>query len=97
MSGAADQKIDPKLLEVLVCPLTKTTLEYDAAAQELISRAAGLAFPILEGIPRMRLRMRAASTKDCAAHSGLRSAVNQLASAFRNAGVIASHPTLSVA
>ena len=55
MSGVADQKIDPKLLEVLVCPLTKTTLEYDAAAQELISRAAGLAFPILEGIPRMRL------------------------------------------
>jgi hypothetical protein len=53
--GAADQKVDPKLLEVLVCPLTKTTLEYDAAAQELVSRAAGLAFPILEGIPRMRL------------------------------------------
>ena len=55
MPGAADQKVDPKLLEVLVCPLTKTTLDYDAAAQELISRAAGLAFPILEVIPRMRL------------------------------------------
>ena len=55
MPHAPDQKVDPKLLEVLVCPLTKTNLEYDAAAQELISRAAGLAFPIREGIPRMRL------------------------------------------
>lgn len=44
-------RVDPKLLEVLVCPLTKTTLEYDAGAQELISRAAGLAFPIREGVP----------------------------------------------
>ncbi|MEI9901058.1 MAG: Trm112 family protein [Hyphomicrobium sp.] len=55
MPEAGKQKVDPKLLEVLVCPLTKTRLEYDAAAQELISRAAGLAFPILDGIPRMRL------------------------------------------
>jgi uncharacterized protein YbaR (Trm112 family) len=46
-------RIDPKLLEILVCPLTKTTLEYDAAAQELISRAAKLAFPIRDGIPIM--------------------------------------------
>lgn len=45
--------VDPKLLEILVCPLTKTTLEYDAARQELISRQAGLAFPIREGIPVM--------------------------------------------
>jgi uncharacterized protein len=52
---AVGHKVDPKLLEVLVCPLTKTLLEYDAAAQELISRAAGLAFPIVDGIPRMRL------------------------------------------
>ena len=44
---------DPKLLELLVCPLTKTTLEYDAAAQELISRAARLAYPIRDGIPIM--------------------------------------------
>jgi uncharacterized protein YbaR (Trm112 family) len=44
---------DPKLLELLVCPLTKTTLEYDAAAQELISRAAHLAYPIRDGIPIM--------------------------------------------
>ncbi len=55
MNGSPEAKVDPKLLEVLVCPLTKTTLEYDAAAKELISRAAGLAFPIIDGIPRMRL------------------------------------------
>lgn len=46
-------KIDPKLLEILVCPLTKSTLEYDAAANELISRAAGMAYPIRDGIPIM--------------------------------------------
>ena len=45
--------IDPKLLEMLVCPLTKTTLEYDAEKQELISRAARLAYPIREGFPIM--------------------------------------------
>ena len=45
--------IDPKLLEILVCPLTKTTLEYDAKRQELISRAAKLAYPIRDGIPIM--------------------------------------------
>jgi uncharacterized protein len=45
--------IDPKLLEILVCPLTKTTLEYDPARQELISRAAKLAYPIRDGIPIM--------------------------------------------
>jgi uncharacterized protein YbaR (Trm112 family) len=43
--------IDPKLLEILVCPVTKTTLEYDRDGQELISRAARLAFPIRDGIP----------------------------------------------
>ena len=46
-------RIDPKLLEILVCPLTKTTLEYDAGRQELISRAAKLAYPIRDGIPIM--------------------------------------------
>jgi len=46
-------RIDPRLLEILVCPLTKTTLEYDAEAQELISRAAKLAYPIRDGIPIM--------------------------------------------
>lgn len=46
-------KLDPKLLEILVCPLTKTRLDYDAERQELISRAAGLAYPIRDGIPIM--------------------------------------------
>ncbi len=45
--------VDPKLLEILVCPLTKGQLEYDAAAQELISKQAGLAYPIRDGIPIM--------------------------------------------
>jgi hypothetical protein len=45
--------VDPKLLEILVCPLTKTTLEYDAEKQELISRKAKLAYPIRDGIPIM--------------------------------------------
>ena len=44
-------RCDPKLLELLVCPLTKTRLDYDRANQELISRAAGLAYPIRDGIP----------------------------------------------
>jgi uncharacterized protein len=48
-----ERPIDPKLLEILVCPLTKTSLEYDAGRQELISRAAGLAYPIRDGIPIM--------------------------------------------
>ena len=43
--------VDPKLLEILVCPITKTTLEYDRERQELISHAARLAFPIRDGIP----------------------------------------------
>lgn len=46
-------RIDPKLLELLVCPLTKETLDYDAARQELISRGAKLAYPIRDGIPIM--------------------------------------------
>ena len=45
--------VDPRLLEILVCPLTKATLEYDAARQELISRPAQLAYPIRDGIPIM--------------------------------------------
>ncbi len=45
--------VDPRLLEILVCPLTKTPLEYDRAAGELISRQAGLAYPIRDGIPIM--------------------------------------------
>ena len=46
-------EVDRRLLELLVCPLTKTPLEYDAARQELISHAARLAFPIKEGVPLM--------------------------------------------
>ncbi|MCR9219283.1 MAG: Trm112 family protein [Alphaproteobacteria bacterium] len=49
--GAGD--IDPKLLEFLVCPVTHGPLEYDSEAQELISRQAGLAYPIRDGIPIM--------------------------------------------
>jgi uncharacterized protein YbaR (Trm112 family) len=45
--------IDPKLLEILVCPLTKGPLRYDRAARELISEEAGLAYPIRDGIPIM--------------------------------------------
>ena len=45
--------VDPKLLDLLVCPVTKEALEYDADAQELISRGASLAYPILDGIPIM--------------------------------------------
>jgi uncharacterized protein YbaR (Trm112 family) len=44
---------DPKLLEILVCPLTKTILRYDREKQELVSRAAGLAYPIRGGVPVM--------------------------------------------
>ena len=46
-------RIDPRLLELLVCPLTRTALTYDAEAQELVSRAARLAYPIRDGIPIM--------------------------------------------
>ena len=46
-------EIDPKLLEVLVCPVTKTALSYDRERQELISRKAGLAYPIRDGVPIM--------------------------------------------
>ncbi len=45
--------IDPKLLELLVCPVTKGRLEYDAVRQELVSRSAKLAYPIRDGIPIM--------------------------------------------
>ena len=49
--GQASRTVDPKLLEILVCPVTKTTLEYDRERQELVSRAARLAYPIRDGIP----------------------------------------------
>jgi uncharacterized protein YbaR (Trm112 family) len=58
MSNSADkgpisERVDPKLLEILVCPLTKAALQYDDKAQELVSRAAGLAYPIRNGVPLM--------------------------------------------
>ena len=46
-------EVDPKLLEILVCPVTRTTLFYDREKNELISKAAGLAYPIRDGIPIM--------------------------------------------
>jgi uncharacterized protein YbaR (Trm112 family) len=46
-------RIDPRLLEILVCPRTKTSLLYDESRQELVSRAASLAYPIRDGIPIM--------------------------------------------
>jgi uncharacterized protein YbaR (Trm112 family) len=49
----ATHEIDPRLLEILVCPLTKGPLRYDRQAQELISEEAGLAYPIRDGIPIM--------------------------------------------
>lgn len=51
--ASGDQGTDPKILELLVCPFTRQPLVYDAKAQELISRAAGLAFPIRHGVPLM--------------------------------------------
>jgi uncharacterized protein YbaR (Trm112 family) len=46
-------KVDPRLLEVLVCPVTKGPLEYDRTARELISRSAKLAYPVRDGVPVM--------------------------------------------
>ena len=47
------KSVDPKLLEILVCPKTKGNLEFDHGQQELISRQAGLAYPIRDGVPIM--------------------------------------------
>ncbi|GLK52848.1 MAG: hypothetical protein CMH94_06195 [Oceanicaulis sp.] len=49
----APREIDPKLLEILVCPVTRGPLKYDRKAQELVSDSAGLAYPIRDGIPIM--------------------------------------------
>lgn len=51
--GGAHGTVDPRLLEILVCPITKGPLDYDAERQELVSRQAGLAYPIRDGIPIM--------------------------------------------
>jgi len=48
-----DTRIDPRLLDILVCPVTKGPLTYDKAKQELVSEAARLAYPIRDGIPIM--------------------------------------------
>jgi uncharacterized protein len=50
---SAPRAVDRKLLEILVCPATKSSLRYDAAAQELISDKARLAYPIRDGVPLM--------------------------------------------
>jgi hypothetical protein len=52
-AAANDPGVDPRLLEVLVCPVSRSALVYDREANELISRAAGLAFPIRNGVPVM--------------------------------------------
>ena len=52
-ADASKLRIDPRLIEILVCPLTRTTLSYDKEKQELVSKAAKLAYPIRHGIPVM--------------------------------------------
>ena len=52
-STAKPPLTDPKLLEILVCPISKQPLSYDSSKQELVSKAAGLAYPIRDGIPIM--------------------------------------------
>lgn len=61
MSG---DPIDPKLLEILVCPVTRTGLRYDAEAAELVSEAAGLAYPVRGGVPVMLPEEARALTRD---------------------------------
>ena len=51
--SAAAPPLDPRLLAILVCPVTHGALEHDAAAGELVSRTAGLAYPIRDGVPVM--------------------------------------------
>jgi uncharacterized protein YbaR (Trm112 family) len=53
MAEAAPKDVDPRLLEVLVCPVTHGPLEYDRARGELVSRSANLAYPIRDGTPIM--------------------------------------------
>ena len=57
-------RVDPKLLEILVCPVTKQPLEYDREKQELVSTAAKLAFPIRDGIPIMLVEEARSLNKD---------------------------------
>ena len=53
MTDETTSPVDPRLLEILVCPLTKGPLHYDRARNELVSRSAGLAYPVRDGIPIM--------------------------------------------
>ena len=53
MTETTPTELDPKLLEILVCPVTKGPLVYDRAAGELVSRGAGVAYPVRDGIPIM--------------------------------------------
>lgn len=53
MADATDAEPDPRLLSILVCPVTRLPLVYDRAARELVSKSAGLAYPIRDGIPIM--------------------------------------------
>lgn len=53
MNDSTNGAFDPKLLEILVCPITRTQLRYDAEAKELISDTAGLAYPVRDGVPVM--------------------------------------------
>lgn len=67
MTQMTTQGVDPKLLEILVCPLTREPLHYNAAAQELISPRAKLAYPVRDGIPIMLTdEARALSDSECA-------------------------------
>ena len=52
-TGALEVDVDPRLLEILVCPVTRGPLEYDRAKGELVSRGAKLAYPIRDGVPIM--------------------------------------------
>jgi len=72
MSTPPAASVDPKLLEILVCPLTKGPLRYDAAAQELISDRAGLAYPIRDGIPIMLIDEARSTDEDSCIPAGLR-------------------------
>jgi uncharacterized protein len=64
------EKVDAKLLEILVCPLTKGPLRYDADASELISDQAGLAYPVRDGIPIMLVDEARTIDRDKAAKPG---------------------------
>ena len=57
--------IDPWLLERLVCPVTRTPLRYDAVANELLSTAAGLAYPVRDGVPVLLIEEARALAPDC--------------------------------